>query len=191
MVDDSLGMNKHDSRHRELLHGGRHLSIGQRLGEKMRKVFWAVLGLFISIGTSSFVQAQSTPSFQSGADGVAVCPASFEFHPEKDGVYDLSSGVKSGTITLPKLTKYVEPEFTDEARRQSNVVSNFRAKAILSLIVDNKGKPGDMCVSQSAPYGLDKQAMKAASKFRFEPAKREGIAVAVRVKIEVNFIRVY
>lgn len=104
----------------------------------MRKMFCAVLGLSISIGTSSFVQAQSTPSFQSGADGVAACPASFEFHPEKDGVYDLSSGVKSGAITPPKPTKYVEAEFTDEARRQSNVISNFRTKTILSLIVDNK-----------------------------------------------------
>ena len=157
----------------------------------MRTMFLSVLGLFISIGTSSFVQAQSTLSFQSGADGVAVCPASFEFHPEKDGVYDLSSGVKSGTITPPKLTKSVEAEFTDEARRQSNVVSNFRTKTTLSVIVDNKGKPRDMCVLQSSPYGLDKQAMKAAGKYRFEPAKREGIAVAVRVNIEINFIRVY
>lgn len=157
----------------------------------MRRTFWLVLGLFIWIGTASFVKAQSTPSFQSGVDGVAVCPVSFEFHPELDGVYDLSSGVKSGTITPPKLIKYVEPEFTDEARRQSNVVSDFRTKTVLSLIVDNKGKPRDMCVLLSAPYGLDKQAMKAASKYRFEPATREGIVVAVRLKIEVNFIRVY
>ena len=92
------------------------------------------------IGTASFVQGQSAFNFQSDVDGVAVCPASFEFHPERDGVYDLSSGVKSGTIIPPKLIKYVEPEFTNEARRQSNAVSDFRTKTVLSLIVDNKGK---------------------------------------------------
>ena len=44
---------------------------------------------------------------------------------------------------------------------------------------------------KGAPYGLDKQAMKAARKYRFEPATKEGISVAVRLKVEVNFIRVY
>ena len=168
-----------------------HLGTDRKLGEKMRRMFWLLLGLFISIVTSSLVQAQSTPSFQSGADGLAVCPTSFEFHPEKDGVYDLASSLKSGTITPPKLIKRVEPEFTDEARRQSNLVSDFRAKTVLSLIVDKQGKPLDMCILQSAPYGLDKQAIKAVSKYRFEPATREGVAVAVRLKMEISFIRFY
>jgi TonB family protein len=161
------------------------------LGGKMQRMFWPLWGLVISMGTASFVEPQSASNFQSDVDGIAACPTSFEFHPERDGVYDLSSGVKSGTITPPKLIKYVEPEFTNEARTQSNAVSDFHKQTVLSLIVDNKGKPRDMCVLQSAPYGLDKQAMKAASKFRFEPATKEGISVAVRLRIVVNFIRVY
>jgi protein TonB len=102
-----------------------------------------------------------------------------------DGIYKAG-----GNIKPPLVKNHVEAEFSDEARQESNRVPNFRATSFLNLIVDIKGKPQDICVEQPAGFGLDIQAVKAAKKYRFQPATKDGTPVAVLIKVKVNFIRV-
>jgi TonB family protein len=36
-------------------------------------------------------------------------------------------------------------------------------------------------------FGLDDEALKAASQFRFNPGRKDGVPVSVRVRIEIAF----
>ena len=58
---------------------------------------------------------------------------------------------------------------------------------MLSLVVDDKGQPQQIKVAKSLGLGLDQKAIEAVEKWRFEPGKKDGKAVAVYATIEVNF----
>jgi TonB family protein len=93
------------------------------------------------------------------------------------GVFNLGRG-----ITAPKAIYDPEPEYSEEARKikQQGVV-------IVSLVVDQQGRPRDMHVTRSLGIGLDEKAMDAVKQWKFSPGMKDGIPVAVRVNIEVSF----
>jgi TonB family protein len=86
------------------------------------------------------------------------------------------------TDTLPKLLYKVEPEYTNQARS-----SGLSGKALLSLVVDVDGRPKDIKVVSPLAAGLAEQAVKAVSKWRFQPATRNGMPVPKTARVEVNF----
>jgi protein TonB len=47
--------------------------------------------------------------------------------------------------------------------------------------------PTDVQVEKSLGYGLDEEAVKAVSQYRFKPAQKDGRPVAVQIHIAVNF----
>jgi hypothetical protein len=51
----------------------------------------------------------------------------------------------------------------------------------------NNGIPRDLCIKESADYGLDSQAAKAARQYRFDPATFERKTVPARIAVEVEF----
>lgn len=55
------------------------------------------------------------------------------------------------------------------------------------MIVDEAGMPRDVHVVRSFRSDFDANAIKAVKQYRFDPAKRQGKPVAVRVNVEVNF----
>ena len=59
--------------------------------------------------------------------------------------------------------------------------------SVISFIVDTQGNPQDICVQSPAGFGMDEEAVKAAEKYRFQPATKDGTPVAVRIKLEMNF----
>jgi TonB family protein len=93
------------------------------------------------------------------------------------GVFSLGRG-----ITAPRAIYDPEPEYSEEARKikQQGVV-------ILSMVVDQQGRPRDMHVVRSLGMGLDEKAMDAVKQWKFSPGLKDGIPVAVRVNIEVSF----
>jgi protein TonB len=93
------------------------------------------------------------------------------------GVYKIGGGVSQ-----PKLVSQVEPEYSEEARK-----AKWQGTVVLSLVVDDKGHPQQIKVSKSLGLGLDQKAIEAVEKWRFEPGKKDGKAVAVYATIEVNF----
>jgi len=85
-------------------------------------------------------------------------------------------------ITPPKKISGDEPEFTDEARR-----ARFSGGAVLGVVVGPTGGVEKMWVISPASYGLTLASLEAIAKWRFQPATKDGQAVAVQVEVETSF----
>jgi protein TonB len=93
------------------------------------------------------------------------------------GVYHIGGGVRA-----PVVITQVEPEFSEEARKQK-----FSGNVLVDLIVDEQGNPTHVRVARGVGLGLDEKAVEAVRQYRFKPATRDGKPVKVELSIEVNF----
>ena len=93
------------------------------------------------------------------------------------GVYSVGNGT-----TAPSVISKVDPEYSEEARK-----AKYSGSVMLSIVVNTDGKAEQIKVVKSLGMGLDEKAIEAVQKWRFYPGKRNGVAVAVRAQIEVNF----
>jgi TonB family protein len=87
-----------------------------------------------------------------------------------------------GEVSEPKLVFAPDPEFTDKARR-----AKYQGVCVLTVIVDEHGKPQHVQVVRRLGMGLDKKAVEAVRQYKFTPAMLYGKPVPVEVHIEVNF----
>jgi protein TonB len=85
-------------------------------------------------------------------------------------------------VTPPKLIHKVQPHYTKQARRDK-----LQGLVKMALVITSSGVPKDISVKESLDPDLDEEAVKAVSKWRFEPARKNGIAVAVKATAEINF----
>lgn len=88
----------------------------------------------------------------------------------------------SANTTKPKFVSGRDPEYTDAARE-----ARIEGTVILTLSIDEKGKVTAVKVQNGLDKGLDRNAMKAAKKWRFEPARENGKPVATDVNVSVDF----
>jgi protein TonB len=95
------------------------------------------------------------------------------------GVYTPGQGV-----VAPKVLKDVPPKYTAEAR-----AAGIQGTVKLDAVVLTDGTVGEVRVTQSLDtvYGLDEQAVKAVKQWVFDPGKKDGKPVPVRVDVEVTF----
>jgi TonB family protein len=86
-------------------------------------------------------------------------------------------------VTAPIPIYKPDPQYTPEARHD-------RIEGVVSLwiVVDAQGNVSD-ALEKSEPLGegLDKSAIDTVKTWRFNPATRDGVPVAVRVRVEVTF----
>jgi TonB family protein len=87
-----------------------------------------------------------------------------------------------GDVSAPKLVFAPDPQYSEKARQ-----AKYQGVCVISLMVDAQGKLKRVQVVRHLGMGLDKKAVEAVKKYRFEPAMRFGKPVAVTVNIEVNF----
>jgi len=87
-----------------------------------------------------------------------------------------------GGVSAPRLVYGPEPEFSEEARK-----AKFQGVAVLWAIVGPDGRVRDLRVQRSLGMGLDEKAIDAVKTWRFEPARKDGIPVAVQIAVEVSF----
>jgi TonB family protein len=92
-------------------------------------------------------------------------------------VFHLGEGVQA-----PKPIFAPDPEYSEEARK-----AKYQGVVVLWLIVGPDGQPRDIKVSRPLGMGLDQKAIEAVRKWKFEPAKKDGVPVAVQINVEVNF----
>jgi protein TonB len=87
-------------------------------------------------------------------------------------------------ITMPRATRQVKADYTEEAR-----ANRIEGSVILSVVVLETGAIGEVTVTQSldSVHGLDRNAVAAMKQWVFEPAKKDGKAVAVRIHTELTF----
>jgi TonB family protein len=75
-----------------------------------------------------------------------------------------------------------DPEYSPEARQ-----SKYQGTVLLWAIIGPDGRPRELKISRPLGMGLDQKALDAVRSWRFEPALKDGVPVAVQVNIEVNF----
>ena len=85
-------------------------------------------------------------------------------------------------IEPPKVIHQEEPDYTEKARK-----AGIEGTVLLRIVITVEGVPTDIRVTKSLDAGLDKEAVKAVSRWRFEPARKDGVPVAIEANIEVNF----
>ena len=109
----------------------------------------------------------------------ALMLAAATFVAQQPQVYAPSNGV-----SLPRVTKQVKADYTDEARARRIV-----GVVMLDVVVNADGAVGDVQVSRSldSVYGLDASAVKAMKQWQFAPGTKDGKAVAVRIAVEMTF----
>ena len=111
-------------------------------------------------------------------------------NPDANGIYDLRDGV-----TAPKPIYTVQPGFNKKAREQKMVCDS-----VVQLIVEMDGHVRDAHTAKScaenyitdkqereAALEFDQKAIKAVSRYRFEPGLFQGKPVPVRLYVAVNF----
>ena len=58
---------------------------------------------------------------------------------------------------------------------------------VVWLVVDATGVPRDLQVQRPLGLGLDEKAVERISTWKFEPGRKDGQAVAVKINVEVSF----
>lgn len=85
-------------------------------------------------------------------------------------------------VTPPRATYSPPPEFSEQARKQK-ITGTVR----LSLTVGLDGLAHDIKVEKGIGYGLDEKAVEAVSRWKFEPALKDGQPIEKEIKVEVSF----
>ena len=93
------------------------------------------------------------------------------------GAYRIGGGVSAPSVLLK-----VEPEYSEEARK-----AKWQGTVVLSLVVDDQGRPQNLKVVRALGLGLDQKAIEAVEKWKFKPGMKDGKPVPVIATIEVNF----
>lgn len=114
--------------------------------------------------------------------------------PEKD-----LTGTDSGSSKSPEIPLKVEkdsgggttsirivskpsPRYTDAARK-----NNTQGSVLLRITFLSNGGIGDISPADELPYGLTEQAIIAAKKIVFIPAKRNGVNISMTKGVQYNF----
>jgi TonB family protein len=87
-----------------------------------------------------------------------------------------------GSVSEPSVLQIIEPRYTAGA-----LLARIQGKVVLSMIVGADGLARDIIVEQGVDPGLDQNAIKAIRQWSFRPASHNGVPVAVKARVAVNF----
>jgi TonB family protein len=115
-----------------------------------------------------------------------------QLHPEIP-IISLSQGVVrfgggSGAVpgvVAPRIVRTLDPNISEEARR-----TKTSGTILLGLMVDAEGRPQNVSIVRPLGMGLDEQAVRTVSQYRFAPATRDRKPIPAMIHIEINF-RIY
>lgn len=114
-----------------------------------------------------------------GCSSSATTPDALESATTTMTVYEAGSG-----LFLPTVLKEVRPAYTSEA-----IQNRIQGTVLLAADVLPDGTVGKVVVLRSldTTFGLDAQAVLATKQWVFSPAMKDGVAVAIRVTVEMTF----
>jgi TonB family protein len=87
-----------------------------------------------------------------------------------------------GGVTNPIPINRAEPQYTEEALQ-----AKWQGAVLLSMVVDETGKPINIHVVRPLGLGLDEKAIEAVQQWTFKPGTKDGTPVAVQAQIEITF----
>jgi TonB family protein len=85
-------------------------------------------------------------------------------------------------VTPPRTIYQTSPEYSEEARKKK-----VHGTVVLSLTVGADGLPRDIRVEKGIGYGLDEKAVESVSRWRFDPALKDGQPIDKQIHVEVDF----
>jgi protein TonB len=94
-----------------------------------------------------------------------------------DGVYRVG-----GVVISPSIIHRIEPEYSEEARK-----ARHEGTVLLEAIIRKDGRVDLVGIVRRLGFGLDQNAIDALRQWRFRPATMNGVAVDVRLNVEVRF----
>jgi periplasmic protein TonB len=93
------------------------------------------------------------------------------------GIYRVGGGVSA-----PRPVFAPDPEYSEEARK-----AKYQGMVVWWVIVGPDGTTRDVRIQRSLGMGLAEKAVASVRTWKFEPARKNGVAVAVQVSIEITF----
>jgi len=87
-----------------------------------------------------------------------------------------------GDVSAPVPIYKPEPTYSEEARR-----AKYQGTVALWIVVDAQGNVTDARVARPLGLGLDEKALETVRTWRFKPAMRNGVPVAVRLFVKFSF----
>src|SRR5262245_51140798 len=128
----------------------------------------------LTSGVASLVVLLMTPEAYLASHGIA-----FNLPPASDGEPALERG--PGRTDVKPLLQ-VTPAYNDEARR-----ARAQGQVSVEFVVGTDGRVHLPNVTKHPGYNLDRQSLFALSIWRFEPARQNGQAVAMKTTVLFNF----
>jgi protein TonB len=83
----------------------------------------------------------------------------------------------------PRVLRQTKPLYPSAAYR-----AKTQGQVVLSVALDETGRVGWWAVDESVP-GLDEAAIRCVLEWEFAPAKRNGVAVPVLLKVPISYTR--
>ncbi len=105
------------------------------------------------------------PSFGAGSFG------------EGDGPFQVG-----GNVLPPEKTYFPQPKYTETAR-----MARIQGIVILQSVIDPKGNVTRLQVLKGLPNGLTESALETVASWKYKPATRNGVPVAVYLHLQVRF----
>lgn len=115
---------------------------------------------------------------------VPLCPSRFHDGLSRNGI----AGPQDKDVTPPTVSKPAPAAITEQAIAASGKSHIGNYLVIVNVVVDAKGVPSNLCLQKSTGYGLDAAAAAAVPQYHFNPAKKNGKPVRIRVPVEVRFV---
>jgi protein TonB len=96
--------------------------------------------------------------------------------------YDGDALCQSRRGVYPHRVYTPDPEYDNKARKKK-----IQGTVILSTVVTKEGTTADIKVIRTLTPGLDQQAIKAVSRWKFEPVVQDGKTCPMKIAVEVEF----
>lgn len=136
---------------------------------------------------SGFAREEGADSLRTSISEILLTPE--QYMAAQGASFDLSRGPDDKVIFQvhppiqpPRALFTVDPIYSEEAR-----MAKYQGTMRLNVVIGTDGRPHNVRVSRALGKGLDEMAVKVLPMWRFEPAKKDGRAVAVEVSVEVSF----
>jgi TonB family protein len=153
----------------------------------------------LTAGSDDDARKKVAQIFVGNSDDIAaLVPSYWRHYAETHEITDLSKRPKQalatppqsnddvhtigGGISPPRPTQHPEPSVTPFARR-----FRIQGNTALSLTVDENGEPQDISIVKPLGAGFDEAAVEAVKQWRFEPARKSGQPIKVRVVVEISY----
>lgn len=86
-------------------------------------------------------------------------------------------------MATPRYSENPPPEYPAIARRRG-----YQGTVILEVFVKESGRVGNLRIAESSSHSLlDKAALKAVKRWKFQPGRRQGLPVAMWIRVPVDF----